>query len=408
MAVRGFFPGSAVTRKAPRPLVPKCGACGLKNQCTSPQMPPTGAGGRRALIVAEAPGEEEDKRGTQLVGASGKLLRSTLAGLGVDLDKDCWKTNAIICRPPENRAPTEAEIDYCLPNLLNAIRQYDPNVIIPLGYAAIRAVVGSVWREDPGPVEQWAGWQIPSMAPNAWICPTWHPSHILRNDKPGRPNITKMFWEQHLAAAFGLEARPWEGHDPPKFDQRVEVILDTAEAAARIDLMTNAGGDLFAFDYETNMLKPDGEDAAIVSCSICRDGRETIAFLFAGEVKSALGFFLRSPWRKVASNLKFEDRWTRQVYGHGVRGWYWDTMIGAHVLDNRRGITSIKFQSYVRLGMPVYDDHIKPFLKAKGANRVNQILREVDVRDLLIYNGLDSLLELLVARQQIQELGYEG
>ena len=66
-----------------------CGVhCKLHTQCMSPRMEYTGDGRLRILVVAEAPGEEEDRRGIQLVGKSGKLLRTTLELMGLDLDKD--------------------------------------------------------------------------------------------------------------------------------------------------------------------------------------------------------------------------------------------------------------------------------------------------------------------------------
>ena len=69
-------------------------------------MPVTGEGRLKILILAEAPGEQEDAQNTQLIGPAGQVLRKTLAGFGVDLDRDCRKTNAVRCRPPGNRRPT--------------------------------------------------------------------------------------------------------------------------------------------------------------------------------------------------------------------------------------------------------------------------------------------------------------
>ena len=76
-------------------------------------------------------------------------------------------------------------------------------------------------------------------------------------------------------------------------------------------------------------------------------------------------------------------------------------MLAAHVLDNRGGISSIKFQAFVLLGQPDYDSSIKEYLKSRdpggyGLNRVKQ----APVKPLLLYCGLDSLLEYLVAKKQ--------
>ena len=104
---------------------------------------------------------------------------------------------------------------------------------------------------------------------------------------------------------------------------------------------------------------------------------------------------------KIAQNLKFEDRWTRVKLGHPVRNWLWDTMLAAHVLDYRRGITSLEFQAFVQLGVQLYDKHIKPYLKSVGQSRFNRI-KELDLKDLLLYNGMDSLLTYKIAMKQMK------
>ena len=93
----------------------------------------------------------------------------------------------------------------------------------------------------------------------------------------------------------------------------------------------------------------------------------------------------------------------------GVRNWKWDTMLGAHTLDNRPGITSIKFQAFVMLGVDSWDWPIKPFLKMKnkGGNVPNR-LKDAPLTTMLKYNGLDSLYEWHVAVKQMERFGEEG
>lgn len=378
--------------KKPLQMVPQCGACGLYKTCESPKMPPSGVGRRKVLIVGEAPGADEDREGKQFVGESGRYLRDSLRAVGVDMRVDCWITNAVICRPPGNRTPKK-ELDYCRPNLTQAIADFQPNVIIPLGGSAVRTLLRDFWKEDVGPVGRWVGFQIPCQKPNVWICPNWHPSYLIRNkhDKP-----LQKYFRHYLEQAFRLTETPW--NKPPDFTKKVDVILDHREAARRLKYITGTAKTV-AFDYEANMLKPDGPDAKIVCCSVCRDGEETIAFPWVGKAVRATQELLRSPCAKVAANLKFEERWTLKEFGHGVRNWKWDTMLASHVIDNREGITGLKFQAFVNFGMPNYNHHIEPLLKSKHPNVPNRI-KEVDLRDLLLYCGLDSLLEYKVMTRQ--------
>ena len=93
---KGFFTLSESKQPTASKLA-QCGLCGLYKHCLSPKMPPSGDGRKKILVVAEAPGENEDKQNTQLIGRAGQRLKFHLKQLGVDLHRDCWKTNAVIC-----------------------------------------------------------------------------------------------------------------------------------------------------------------------------------------------------------------------------------------------------------------------------------------------------------------------
>ena len=157
---------------------------------------------------------------------------------------------------------------------------------------------------------------------------------------------------------------------------------------------------VLAFDYETTGLKPENSKQKIVSVSFCLDGRKTFACMVTDNNKKLVSQILKSPnLKKVASNMKFEERWTRAKFGHEVRCWHWDTMLAAHVLDNRSHITSIKFQSFIYLGINDYDSFINPYLKTQPGELLNRI-EELDPEELLLYNGLDSLLEYMIMKKQ--------
>ena len=391
---KGFFSKSEIaTQHVPR--TPRCGLCGLSKTCISPKMKPDGEGRKKILIVAEAPGRNEDEMNTPLVGKAGKRLKRTLKKLGVNLARDCWRTNAVICRPPENETPNSEKIEACRPNLLQTIKILDPNVIILLGGVAVESFLPTIWKEKTASVGKWAGFIIPCPKPNMWIAPTYHPSFLLRKPSP----ITDRLFEKHLRAAVKHKKKPWSV--PPSYSEQIEVITIPTQAARILNQMRRKGG-AFAFDYEANCLKPDGEGPEIISCSVCWRGKRTIAYPWAGEAIEATSKLLRSSAGKIASNIKFEERWTKAMLKHRVKNWLWDTMLAAHVLDNRPDITGLKFQAFIHLGMLPYDKHVKPYLTTKGKSRFNRI-KELDLKELLLYNGLDSLLEYKIAMIQMKE-----
>ncbi len=388
----GFFPVSAFS-SGPEPRIPRCGACGLYKDCMSPRMPPTGEGRRGVLIVAESPGETEDVEGTQLIGRSGKLLRRVLGGIGIDLDRDCVKTNALICKGESN----DKRIECCRPNLYKTIRDVRPDVVVLLGGVAVKSLIGHEWKSDVGKVSRWVGWRIPCQKLNAWIYPMYHPAYLLREGNP----VLDLWFKRHLKEAFALRGKPWPD-GPPDYAGEVRRLYKPDEVAGALSEFM-APDNRVAFDYETNMLKPDSEDARIVSCAVS-DGRTTIAYPWAGEAIRATGELLRSKVGKIAANLKFEERWTRAEFGHGVRNWEWDTMVAAHVLDNRPGITSLDFQAFAQLGQAPWGEAVKAFFKSDGSNAPNRI-DQVPIVDLLLYNSLDALTTYKIAEIQRKEMG---
>ena len=393
----GFFPASAFKPKTTT-RVPRCGACGLFRGCGTPKMEVAGRGERGLLVVGDHPTESDDDAGTPFAGKGGGLLKSELLEVGINLERDCWTTNALICHPKKG-APAEA-VDYCRPNLVKTVERLKPMGILLVGKLATEAFMPWDWMKDEdsgGGLRRWEGWTIPSQKTNAWVVPTFPPQMMLgmREDDP-----SWMVWRRSLRKFGGIQRRPWDG--VVDYRDLVEIIYDPEEAAAAVKKISRSG--VVAFDYECTTLKPEGPHARIYSCSYS-DGDWTFAAPWSKTLAMAHFEFVRNPKvKKVASNMKFEDRWTRKVLGIHVEGWLWDTLVNGHILDGRPAIAGLKFQSYVRLGQPDYDSHIGPLLESKGSNLPNRI-KEIDLKQLLLYNGMDSLLEIIVAAEQAEEAG---
>lgn len=401
----GFFAGSTLAAiKAPQARIPACGACLLYKQCVTPKQTTQGQGRRKILVVSDAPNKEADRKGKHLEGEELKLLVQNLRKNGIDLERDCWLTSSLICRTKKDAYPTEKQIEYCRPNIINTIKELKPNVIILLGLSAIRSVIGWLWKEKPGEEDRWVGFKIPDRDINAWICPTYSLSRILKaND-----DVMKLYFSRHIEQAVREKEGPWTSVTPIDIEGSVKKLYDDEKTAHVIRRLMKKYADVpSAFDYETNALKPDKDTHKIVSCAICFGGEETIAFPWYGQAIEATKEYLRSPIEKRGANIKFEERWTRSKLNTRVRNWTWDTVLAAHVEDCRRGgICSVKFQSYVKLGFGVYNDHIEEFLQSKGDSSINQIVEEVSIQDLLTYNGIDALVEYLIAEKQIKALKY--
>jgi uracil-DNA glycosylase family 4 len=400
----GFFsPDVWMQEKEPLPLVAHCGACGLHKTCNTPWMKVSGEGKRKILIVAEAPGQNEDDKGQALVGAAGLELAQILWGVSVNMRKDCWMTNALICRPPNNRKPKNEEVDYCRPFLTDTIKQLKPNVIIALGRFSVQSLIPIAWKSgEVSDIGRWVGWDIPSQELNAWICPTYHPSFLLRqkgkSDELSYSAAARLHITRHLRQAVSHKDKPWPD-GPPNYKERVAIELDPARVRKAIQPWIEHKLPV-AVDLETTCLKPDSKYAEVLCCSVS-DGRISVAFPWVRENTETVKNLVTSGTPIVAANLRFEERWFRRMLGVSCKNWHWDTVIASHWLDCRSNIASLKFQAFVRLGMPDYDCAIKPFMQTKddGGNSPNR-LKEVSPQSLMTYCGLDSLLEILVARKQ--------
>ncbi len=295
MSNNGFFSPielQLTSTKSER-LLPACGVCGLWEHCNSPKMPVSGKGKKKILILGESPGANEDEQGIQFCGKSGHYLEMVLHKNGIRMREDCWLTNSIICRPKNNEMPPAA-IDYCRPNLNKTLRELKPELILVFGGHAVTSIIGPLWKENPGNITRWVGWQIPSQSLNAWVCPTYHPSFCLRSDSNKDP-VPKLLFEKHIKAALAKKGRPWKV--VPDYAKQVQIILDDNKAAKAIREIIREGKPI-AFDYETNMLKPDSDEAEIVCCSIS-NGTTTIAYPWYGRAIEASREMVKSNLQKI-------------------------------------------------------------------------------------------------------------
>ena len=120
----------------------KCTACDLAktrhNVVFSDGNPETA----RAILIGEAPGENEDLTGTPFVGRAGKLLNEFLEKAEFSRQVDFYIINTVKCRPPKNRVPTEIEKEVCQDFLFKQIEIVDPKLIIFCGATSFKALTG--------------------------------------------------------------------------------------------------------------------------------------------------------------------------------------------------------------------------------------------------------------------------
>jgi len=104
-----------------------------------------GVGPKRTdwLVIGEAPGAEEDRRGEPFVGAAGQLLDAMLRAIGLDRTRNVYIANVLKSRPPGNRDPKPEEVAACLPYLVRQIALLQPRIMLAVGRIAAQNLLGT-------------------------------------------------------------------------------------------------------------------------------------------------------------------------------------------------------------------------------------------------------------------------
>ncbi len=150
------------------------------------------------MILGEAPGAEEDRRGLPFVGASGQLMDRMLGAIGLDRDS-AYISNILFWRPPGNRNPTTAEVAACMPFVQRHIVLARPRILVFVGGASAKAMLDRTegimrlrgkWYDYQGPG---LDHPIPALA-------TFHPAYLLRS-----PGQKRAVWRDLLMLKARIE-----------------------------------------------------------------------------------------------------------------------------------------------------------------------------------------------------------
>ena len=387
-----------------------CTSCGLYTNCRSPRMTAYGKGHKGILNVGEAPSGEDDQKGKQWQGRTGRKLKLMYESFGIDLFEDCLNINAVNCMPTDNETPTSHQIDCCRPRVMKTIEEFQPRIIILYGQSAVESVLGERWQKNRNEsIATWRGYHIPDQRYKAFVCPTFHPSYVYRGD----PDVRETIWFQDIENALQCLNRDFQKLELSVLCGKIEIVEDQKQLSDTLGMLSIVGGefkaDLRAVDIESTGLKPDAPGHQIACLSIALNSNKSYVFPMTkrDQRKEQLRKLLMNQWLGwIGHNIKFEQRWFRKFLNAEPINWVWDTMMYAHRQRSTKGTKSLKFQTYVNFGIADYDSEVEPYLKGdpQDANSFNRVmeLMEKNPRQLMLYCGLDTIFTYRLAELQMK------
>jgi len=184
-----FAPGRTDDLESLRNKVLTCRQCAL-SQTRNNVIFGEGFVNAGIMIIGEAPGRDEDIQGRPFVGLSGQLLDKIMDACGFTRREHVYISNIVKCRPPDNRVPSPAEAEICLPWLLNQIEIINPKIMILLGATALKYMTGPNLRitRDHG---KWISCY------DRLTMPVYHPAALLRD-----PRLKRDTWEDFKNVVF--------------------------------------------------------------------------------------------------------------------------------------------------------------------------------------------------------------
>ena len=285
----------------------------------------------QVVVIGEAPGRNEDRRGVPFVGDSGKILRGELQKHRL-LPKT-YITNVVKCRPPDNRTPTAKEIKACKPYLEEELERLKPDYVVTAGVPATK-----VMFRGKAQINKFHGEVIPPNDKAPWTgMPIFHPAYTMRDPSklPGlKADITRLA----RLMKEGLRNDTVEWNVVRKGNLRQ--FIAEFEAA-----------DEFAYDCESSGLFSFDPNGYVTAIAIALPNR---TWVIPGFMHPDYQQYSHSPWvhgnalkylmqllfyiakrdgkKTYAQNGKFDNKWMRNQFGGSFRLTF-DIMLAHHLMD---------------------------------------------------------------------------
>lgn len=293
------------------------------------------------VLLGEAPGADEERKGEPFVGASGKELRKMCKEAGIDFDC-CYLANVFSWRPEANKIenfcvkgrPKDYPLTflrpgfYVMPELLSELDRLreeldrlQPNLVIALGNTPLWAMC-----QLAGITKVRGTVMYSTLRQGQKVIPTFHPAGILRN------------WSNRVVAVGDLTKAAREAAFPEiRRISRTIMIPETPDELSALDLSPG----ILSVDIETDMslhqIKCIGFASsphhALVVPFINSLAPGSHYWSEPDEIKvwRWVKYILESPIKKLGQNFSFDLQYLFRM-GIKVNNYCEDTMLLHHAL----------------------------------------------------------------------------
>lgn len=385
--------------------VENCPSCGLHRNS---RLQLFGQGKKRILILFDKQESIQQVSHTYGVGDKYEFIKDVLGTYHIYPDEDCWITSIVQCYGNVELHHAEC----CYPYIVKVIKKLQPELIIAFGEFAPKVILKPLLGNVS--VDQVHGFVHTNRDLHCRIMFTYAPHSNIKGKRSD--NVDDLIIKRDIHNAINALEMPF-----PEWKDETGCIHILNDKAA-VEWLETAINDkrkrYMAFDYETNCLRPYNADAKLLCVSIADSVDNSVSFMLNDNtIPSFIDWLKTDHIAKIAHNTAFERQWSAVKLRTQPHQLICDTMLLAHSLDNREiKWLSIKFLSPLLTGSAVWNDAVEQYIHPlkqdeaeHGSYAINR-LHEVPQRQLLLYCGIDSLVEYRVAilLNKLMNTFYEG
>lgn len=341
----------------------------------------------KIMLIGEAPGKDEDLQGRPFVGASGSFLNELLSEVGLSRS-DVWITNVYKYRPPLNDIKKIGDV--CNPeeqveNLKEEIRQINPNVIVPLGGTALKALTGYTG------IQKYRG-SILAHNGRKYI-PTYHPSHILY-----RSGESSGYWQKYLVI-FDLAraVKHSETHQHYPINRNLFIARTFGQIINYLEGATELTCDIEVIKSIPICIGFAKNKNSAISIPLLSNFFGPISDFNTKQLAQIWQYiqqvFLRA--KMIGQNFKF-DQMRLEDIGFSQINCMFDTMLASHTM-NPEFPKSLEFLCSIYTEEPYYKDEYRDYNPKKDS-----------IDRVLLYNAKDAAITFEVYEELRKELEEES